>query len=43
LPPKLEPKATLADNSKIKDKLGWKPTGDLDNWVKEYKKIINLT
>lgn len=43
LPPKLEPKATLANNSKIKDKLGWEPTGDLDNWVKEYKKVINLT
>jgi UDP-glucose 4-epimerase len=39
---KLEPRATLADNSKIKEKLGWAPTGDLDSWVKEYKKTINL-
>lgn len=42
LDPKTEPKATLADNSKIRQKLGWAPTQSVDKWIPEYKKIINL-
>ena len=33
LPPRIEPKETLADNSKAKEVLGWEPTGDVLNWV----------
>jgi UDP-glucose 4-epimerase len=42
LDPKVEPKATLADNSKIRQKLGWAPTQSVDKWIPEYKKLINL-
>lgn len=42
LAPKIEPKATLADNSKIKEKLKWDPTGNLHKWIPEYKKIANI-
>jgi len=42
LDPKTEPRATLADNSKIRQKLGWTPTQSVDKWIPEYKKIINL-
>ncbi len=37
---RLEPKATLADISKIKNKLGWKPTGDVKKWVKNFVKEL---
>ena len=37
---RLEPKATLADISKIKNKLGWKPTGDIKKWVKNFAKSL---
>ena len=37
---RLEPKATLADISKIKNKLGWKPTGDIKKWVKNFVKEL---
>jgi len=33
LPPRIEPKETLADNSKAKEVLGWEPTGDVLNWL----------
>lgn len=33
----LEPFETLADNSKAKKVLGWKPKGNLPNWISKYK------
>lgn len=33
----LEPFQTLADNSKAKKVLGWKPKGNLPNWISKYK------
>tara|TARA_R100000008_G_C3584381_1_gene171032 strand:+ start:1014 stop:1913 length:900 start_codon:yes stop_codon:yes gene_type:complete len=40
LPERLEPKETLADNSKAKNLLGWKPTGDVVDWLKNYLTIV---
>lgn len=42
VPPRLEPKETLADNSLAKKLLGWQPTVDLPKWLKEYKKELGL-
>ena len=39
---RLEPYETLADNSKAKTILGWKPKGDLSTWVKKYKKDLGI-
>lgn len=38
----LEPKETLADNSLALDILGWKPTGNIENWIKYYKKELGI-
>ena len=38
LPKRLEPFQTLADNNKAKELLGWSPTGDVEEWLKEYLK-----
>lgn len=38
--PRVEPKATLADISKLK-KLGWSPKIDLETWIKENKPRIS--
>ena len=35
-PARLEPFQNLADNSKAKSILGWKPTGNVKVWLKEY-------
>ena len=40
--PVIEPKATLADNSKAEKLLGWKPTQNIEDWVPGYKKEIGL-
>lgn len=37
---RVEPFKTLADNSKIKNKLKWNPKGNVIDWVKKYKKGI---
>jgi nucleoside-diphosphate-sugar epimerase len=37
---RLEPYITLADNSKIKNKLGWITKGNVISWVKKYKKTL---
>jgi UDP-glucose 4-epimerase len=34
--PRVEPAVTLADNSKAKELLGWTPTGDIEQWIKNY-------
>ena len=40
--PVIEPKATLADNNKIKKILGWKPVGNIKEWIPNWKKELNL-
>lgn len=39
---RIEPKETLADNSLAKELLGWEPTVELTEWLKEYKKEKGL-
>jgi UDP-glucose 4-epimerase len=41
-PPVIEPKETLADNSRARTLLGWKPTIDLEDWMPKYKKDLGL-
>ena len=36
LEPRIEPKVTLADNSKAKKLLGWKPSGDVIEWLENH-------
>tara|TARA_R110002074_G_scaffold79176_6_gene178770 strand:+ start:667 stop:1608 length:942 start_codon:yes stop_codon:yes gene_type:complete len=40
--PVIEPKETLADNSKAYKVLGWKPTIELEDWITKYKEEIGL-
>ncbi len=40
--PRIEPKATLADNSRARELLNWEPTIDLAGWLGEYKKEMGL-
>ena len=40
--PVIEPKETLADNSKIGFILNWKPTIKIEDWIIKYKKEIGL-
>ena len=40
--PVIEPKATLADNSKAEKLLGWKPTQNIEDWIPKYKKEMGL-
>ena len=35
-PKRLEPFQTLADNTKARDLLGWKPTGNVEEWLGNY-------
>jgi len=42
LPPRIEPKGTLADNRLAKELLGWEPTVDLPDWLAEFKKEIGI-
>lgn len=39
---RLEPFQTLADNQKAKTILGWDPKGDLEKWIKKYKKDLGI-
>jgi UDP-glucose 4-epimerase len=39
---RLEPKQTLADNSKAKDLLGWSPSMSIEDWVPSYKKSLDI-
>ncbi len=41
--PVVEPKETLADNSLARELLGWKPTGNVEKWISEYRKVIGLS
>jgi len=40
--PVFEPKESLAHNRMAFGMLGWKPTGDIESWVKSYKKGLGL-
>ena len=40
--PVIEPKETLANNSKAKKVLGWSPTNKIENWIIKYKEEIGL-
>jgi len=42
LPPRIEPRATLADNSLAEKLIGWQPKADLPEWLVAYKKEIGL-
>jgi len=42
LPSRLEPRETLAHNLRAKELLGWEPTVDLPDWVKEYKRELGI-
>lgn len=42
LPPRFEPKHTLADNKKAQEHLGWAPQVDLKKGITELKKLLNL-
>ncbi len=36
LEPRIEPKVTLADNSKARKLLGWEPSGDVIEWLEDH-------
>ena len=40
--PVIEPRETLADNSKAKNIIDWKPTMKIEDWMSEYKEKMNL-
>ncbi len=42
IPTRLEPKDTLADNSKAKKLLGWKPEVSIEEGIGELKKILKI-
>ena len=39
---RLEPKHTLADNTKAKELLGWGPTVEVLEWIPTYKKMLGI-
>jgi|TARA_R110000824_G_scaffold134174_1_gene297081 UDP-glucose 4-epimerase len=39
---RLEPRETLADNSKAKELLGWTPTVSVEDWAPKYKKDLGI-
>lgn len=41
--PVIEPRETLADNTKIRNVLGWKPTMELEDWVPGWKEKIGIS
>ena len=42
IPPRIEPRKILADNSLARELLGWEPTVELPEWLREYKKEMGL-
>ena len=42
IPPRIEPRETLADNSLARKLLGWEPKINLPEWIKEYKINIGI-
>ena len=43
IPPRVEARESLADNSLAKELLGWEPTMDLAEWLEQYKKEVGLS
>jgi len=41
-PPVIEPRLTLANNSKAKKLLDWRPSVEMKDWIEDYKKEMNL-
>ena len=41
--PVIEPKETLADNSKAKELLGWSPSMNIEDWIPEYLNDLGIT
>lgn len=39
---RLEPQQTLADNTKAKNLLNWKPTTTVEDWIPQYKKKLGI-
>lgn len=39
---RIEPKQTLADNTKAKNLLGWQPTVSVEQWMPKYKKDLGI-
>lgn len=42
LPPRIEVRNSLADNSLAKELLGWEPVVNLPEWIEEYKREVGL-
>jgi|TARA_B100001094_G_scaffold322758_1_gene372562 UDP-glucose 4-epimerase len=40
--PVIEPRETLADNTKAKKLLGWEPETTIEDWIPKYKKALGL-
>lgn len=40
--PVLEPRKTLADNTKAKKLLGWEPSMTVEEWIPKYKEQLGL-
>jgi len=40
--PVIEPRETLADNTKAKNLLGWEPQVIIEEWVPKYKKDLGI-
>ena len=40
--PVIEPRETLADNSRARELLSWEPTMVIENWITKYKKEMGL-
>ena len=41
--PVIEPKETLADNSKAKELLGWSPSMNIEDWIPKYLNDLGIT
>jgi UDP-glucose 4-epimerase len=39
---RLEPKQTLADNTKAKELLNWEPSVTLEEWIPKYKEELKI-
>ncbi len=42
IPPRVEPKETLADITKAKELLNWEPTQIIEEWMPKYKKELGI-
>lgn len=42
LPARIEPKVTLAENSRARSALGWEPSMTIEEWVPKWKKEIGI-